>query len=208
VATVTQGGIVDLGAALRERIAGLSRVEFEHCILRVIIGAVVMAYLLWAFATRHSSWTETDKVFISFLGTWFVFSVGLLCATWVWPSPSTSRRVLGVIGDILVTTVALYFMGSSGFVLVGLYLFVIFGNGFRYGRGYVHLTQILSVAGLIAVGLTDWWWRFQPSVLAGSLALLIVIPLYVFALLDRMKIERTRLEAALKECIKKQAPAS
>ena len=53
-------------------------------------------------------------------------------------NPAVRRRFLGMVVDNAVTTYCLIRLGEGGAVIIGVYLFITFGNGFRYGRIYLH----------------------------------------------------------------------
>ena len=48
--------------------------------------------------------------------------------------------------------------GETGALLAGLFLWIPIGNGFRFGRWYLHYAQGLALAGLtLAFFLSDFW---------------------------------------------------
>ncbi len=96
------------------------------------------------------------------------------------------RRLLGIVVDVGTLTCALWALGEAGVVIVGLYLFVILGAGFRYGRNYMHFTQALSLAGFALVLFESPWWSAHAVVGVGMVVILIIIPFYVGALAQRM----------------------
>ncbi|MGZ8258842.1 MAG: ATP-binding protein, partial [Methylotenera sp.] len=73
-----------------------------------------------------------------------------------------------------------------GVMLVAVYLWVIFGNGFRYGKKYLYHAQILSIAGfLIATNLSPYWVNHQ-TIGYSLIAMLVALPLYVAKLITRL----------------------
>ena len=193
---------MDVVSAWRARSSDASRSELEQCLLRVLIGGLVVLYV--SFSLHVASWTETDKVLVWSLAAWLLAAVGFLIATWIWPAPNISRRVLGIILDVGTITAALYFLDARGSVIIFTYLFIIFGNGFRYGRGYLFLTQCVSLVGLLFVATNVSWWKSHPDVSAGWFVGLIVLPAYVGILFERVKAAQAKAEQALKECIERQ----
>ena len=61
----------------------------------------------------------------------FLFSVILSVQILANGKTSVARRYLGMIADNAVTTYCLMNMGEGGAVVIGVYLFISFGNGFR-----------------------------------------------------------------------------
>jgi len=90
----------------------------------------------------------------------------------------------------------------------GVYLFIVFSNGLRYGHRYLYLGYFLSVAGLTVVGTTTPWWQSQPTVLFGWLIGLGVLPFYVSVLVQSINAARAKAEQALKVCTEQLSRAS
>jgi two-component system sensor histidine kinase RpfC len=139
------------------------------------------------------------------LAGYFAVAIGIFAAICVWPAANASRRVLGMVADAGAITFGLFLAGNAGITLFGAYLFIILGNGFRYGPAHLYLCQSLCVAGFVPVVLMAPWWRNDPAIGSGLMTMLIVIPIYVATLLHRVQQARTQAEQALKDCIERQA---
>lgn len=195
---------MSLVSAGKARSGDASRNELEASALRVAIAVVVIAYVSWYFSRRMPSWTEADRVVMSFLVAWALVAVGFFAVTWIWPAPNACRRVLGIVLDVGTLTAALYHLGAFGSVVVSAYLFIIFINGFRFGRRYLHIAQFASVVGLLLlVGYVPWW-NANHFVYFGWFMTLIIIPTYVGLMAERLDAARVKAEEALKELIEKQ----
>jgi two-component system sensor histidine kinase RpfC len=142
------------------------------------------------------------------LAAWFAVAIGIFASIRIWPAPSVTRRVLGMLADVGAVTFALILTGESGVVLVGAYLFIIFGNGFRFGRVYFHVSQIFSLMGFVLVLLMAPWWQHELVVGMSWLLWMIVLPFYVGVLAERINQARLRAEEALKECIERERRGS
>ncbi len=94
-----------------------------------------------------------------------------------------------------------YFMAVSGELsaaVFAIYLFVTFGNGFRYGRQHLFVSQALS---LIGFGIVCWYsdfWTQHRWVIAGVLLAMISLPFYVLHLKAKVDKAKTRAEEANK----------
>jgi hypothetical protein len=64
---------------------------------------------------------------------------------------SARRRIFGIVADNAVNAAFLLLYGEAGAYVFGIYLFVTFSNGFRYGRQYLRISQVLSIAGFLIV---------------------------------------------------------
>jgi two-component system sensor histidine kinase RpfC len=195
-------------AELQARLKGRSDSEHEQAILRIVLLGLITIYM-WGRATASPATIgEQDQLLLTGLVGFFAMAIGFLVAIWIWPAANVARRVLGMVADVGVTTFALFLSGASGVGLVGLYLFFIFGNGFRYGRRYLLLCTGLSLAGFMSVTFAAPWWRDEPIIGWGLMVSMLVLPLYVSTLLMRIQSERVKAEQALRDCVERQQRGS
>ena len=97
--------------------------------------------------------------------------------------------------DTTVVTYCLIRMGESGAVILFFgYLYIIFGNGFRYGRWYLHASQAMAFVGFIVVLFASEFWPKHLWIGLGFLMGLIIIPFYVGALSQRIIEEKNRAD--------------
>src|SRR5690348_15436182 len=112
------------------------RPELEQALIRVVIALIVMVYLFWYALRQPSGTLSTNFQVLAVSVAFFIFSVALAIRVLQVPGISVPRRYLAMVADNLVTTYCLMNMGEGGAVVIGVYLFITFGNGFRYGRLY------------------------------------------------------------------------
>jgi two-component system, sensor histidine kinase RpfC len=169
--------------------------EHEQAGLRLLVSGIVFCYLLAKFIGQSTP-TGAGQLMWWVACGFLVYSVVL--QVWILMDPRVRplRRLLGAIADHTATTYFMIVIGEAGAVLYGVYLFVTFGNGFRYGKSYLFFSQALSVAGFLVVLLTSDFWRGHITTGVGLLISLVVLPLYVSTLLTRINEARTRAEEA------------
>jgi two-component system sensor histidine kinase RpfC len=108
------------------------------------------------------------------------------------------RRLAGAWLDIGGASAFMALTSDVGVMLIAFDLWVIFGNGFRFGTKYLYHAQILSIVGfLIATNVSPYWLNHQ-TIGYSLIAMLIVLPLYVARLIERLH------EAIHKEEIERQ----
>lgn len=167
--------------------------ELEQGATRLAISTFFTLYLLISFAVNKGvSYGEL-------LG-FYCLCVFELCAVVLFlvisrsASPSRNRRLLGNWLDVVGTTVFLSLAGDIAVVLIGVYLWVTFGNGFRFGKNYLFHSQAISILGfLIATQVNPFWAQHQPIII-GFFLMLIALPLYVAKLIERMNEARQKAE--------------
>ena len=71
--------------------------------------------------------------------------------------------------------------------MLGIYLWVIVGNGFRYGPHYLAVASGVSLIGFGLVALYADYWRQHPFLSASYLLVLLLIPAYVAILLTKLR---------------------
>ena len=179
----------------RPHVSAAKRPEMEQAALRVVIVGLVLAYLTW-YTGRAGAPTTTEQEVLAVAVASFLFSVALVVRVYSGPQTSIPRRIVGVIFDNAVTSYCLIRMGEGGAVILGVYLFVTFGNGFRYGRVYLHLSQALGLAGFSLVLYLSPFWSQHIAIGAGFLVAMTVLPFYVGVLAERIKEERKKANDA------------
>lgn len=162
------------------------RPEIEQSILRVLIAGIVLAYLAW-YVTRTGSPSATEREVLAVAVSFFLFGLAMVYRVLTGAPVSVPRRIVGIVADNAVTSYCLLRMGEGGAAVIGVYLFVTFGNGFRFGRLYLHLSQLLGVLGFTLVLLHSSFWSKQAAVGMGFLIAMLVLPLYVAVLSERIK---------------------
>jgi two-component system sensor histidine kinase RpfC len=190
-------------AALRGRLLARTDSEHEGAILRIVLVGLITAYMWGRVSASSGPIRETDSILLLGLAGFFILAIAIFAAICIWPASNIPRRVVGMLADAGAVTFALFLAGDSGVVLVGVYLFIIFGNGFRYGRNYLFLCQTLCLIGFVPVVMRAPWWRDQQQIGWGLLVSLIILPLYVSTLLKRIQEAHAKTEQALKDCLER-----
>jgi len=90
-------------------------------------------------------------------------SLAVLMSTIISPNASAVRRLIGIGIDLSFTTYSLYVLDDLGTPMVSVYLWVTFGNGFRYGARYLGVAAITSVCGFsLVLYASDYWLSIVP----------------------------------------------
>ena len=136
---------------------------------------------------------------------WFLAGfVAIAAAITLWilarPQDAPPRRVLGIVADNAGTTYFMLQTGEYGAIVFAIYLFVAFGNGFRFGPRYLYISHATALLGFSIVLFASDFWSRHLAIGGGLLISLLVLPLYVGTLAQRLQAERLRAEQALNEC--------
>jgi two-component system sensor histidine kinase RpfC len=179
----------------RALVATAHRPELEQSSLRVLIAGIVMVYLFW-YASRDGAVSPSEGVVLQVSILFFAFSLALMLRVLMTARPSVPRRYLGMVADNAVTSFCLMQMGEGGAVVIGVYLFITFGNGFRYGRRYLHVCQAMGVIGFTAVLVLSDFWSHHVAIGTGFLIGLVILPFYVGVLAERIEKAKKRADEA------------
>ena len=122
---------------LRHRLKKCPDTEPEQGIIRLGVGISILTYLYWVGFFADFPHDET-VLRHRMIAIWFLLSAcGLLAAMIIHPAKSVSRRGLGMIVDLSCTSYVMYSVNTLAAPMFVVYLWITFGNGFRYGRKYL-----------------------------------------------------------------------
>ncbi|MCB1844794.1 MAG: GGDEF domain-containing protein, partial [Halioglobus sp.] len=127
------------------------------------------------------------------VSTSMLVTLSLIVALLINPGESATRRILGMLHDIVAISVALYLGEGGATAVASIYLWVTLGNGFRYGNGYLFGTAILSFVSFAAVFWFSAYWREQVTLSVNILLLMALIPPYVAILLRSLQKAKEQL---------------
>src|SRR5439155_20109307 len=188
---------------LKAVIAAAPRPELEQAVLRVGIVGIILAFLFW-YVLRDGRIESAEYQVLTVTSVFLAFGVLLTLRILAAPFVSVPRRFIGMIADNVVATYFLSQMGEGGAIILFVYLFLTFGNGFRFGRLYLHACQLMGLIGFSVVFVVSPFWSRHFWSWLGFLITLIILPFYVGLLAERINAARVRAEQALKECVERE----
>lgn len=104
------------------------------------------------------------------------------------PGKFFHRRFLAIVCDIGITSFLTYIMGINAIILYPLYLWIIMGNGIRFGETYFYVALAVTTVFLsIALYLNPFWSTHI------DLAISMIISLVLITLLNKKTLKRINL---------------
>lgn len=172
-----------VAAQIRTQLDISERNEFEQASIRLVLGIVFVFFFEWYAVSdkSHAQWLWYIPAF-----GYLAFSIVTMASFLFWPGRSVKRRVIGIVADTAVISYGLYFIGGLGAPLAAQYLWVTFGNGFRYGRNYLALSAVTSLIGFIGVLIFSAYWRENIGFTIAILLCLVGLPVYVATFIRRL----------------------
>lgn len=162
--------------------------ELEQGLLRFVIALLLMTYL----ALRNHLTLDLLAIFgISQIAN-------LMLMAWMYWRENTSvlRRLLGAQLDIITLTYVITQLDHVGVLLATIYLWQIFGNGFRYGFWYLIHAQVLSIIGMFYITMNNAYWMSHTNLSDLIFVMMVVLPVYVATLLKQSKTAQEKSNAA------------
>jgi two-component system sensor histidine kinase RpfC len=179
-------------AGIRARFSGRPDTEHQQAILRLLVGVVLFVYLVpLAFGGR-----EVNLLLVAAMVCYLTLCAAVFAWIYVSPAPLPARRVFAAVLDIGSTTAFMYHLGEYGAPLYLVYLLIIFGHGFRYGKPYLYNSLILSAAGLAVVLTFNDYWIENRTLGIGLMVGMIFLSLHVGRHVTRLFDSLRREEAA------------
>ncbi len=158
--------------------------ELEQASIRV--PAVIVLIGLTMFSYRGKTFTHEEFLAYALILSYAVPSLLLLAAIIKNKFNPIFRKLTGAWVDIGWASAFMALTSDAGVILVAFDLWAIFGNGFRYGSKYLYHAQLIAIVGfLIATNISPYWLVHQ-TIGYSLLAMLVVLPLYVAKLINRL----------------------
>ncbi len=122
---------------------------------------------------------------INVISAYLIFSL-----VWYWlvkskPGGVPWRRATVIFGDLAITTIGIHLSGTIGPLFYPIFLWVIVGNGMRYGVAYLLGAMLMGIFDFSILILFSPVWRDMPMLSAGMLSSLVILPLFYLTLIRR-----------------------
>ena len=125
-----------------------------------------------------------------------IVSVAIFVQILIDPAVRVTRRFVVLVTDLSITSYAIHANGRYGAAFYPFYLWIVFGNGFRFGIPYLHTASLVSV---VCFGLVVWftpYWHDMPILSVGLLCGLVLLPAYAGTLIRKLEKAKQEAEAA------------
>ena len=163
----------------------------EHEMIKNRIILIILAWSACAILGASSG------LIIGF-GVYFAVGIAIAIAYHIHPKPSGLRRFIGLSTDCAVGTFLFYVGGENAAAFYPLLLWVILGNGFRFGVPWLFLAAAMETIAFAWIVYNVDFWRNNPSLSIGLVVGLMVIPAYCSTLITKISLAKEEAEAASK----------
>ncbi|WP_164089264.1 ATP-binding protein [Sphingorhabdus sp. YGSMI21] len=163
----------------------------EH---EMIKNRIILVILGWSVCVMLGA---TPGLIVGF-SVYFILSVAIAVAYRMHRKPSSLRRFLGLCTDFGVGAFLFQVGGESVAAGYPLFLWVILGNGFRFGIFWLFIASVMAAMAFGWAIYTVDFWRNNSSLSIGLLIGLLVIPAYCSTLITKISQAKEEAEAANK----------
>lgn len=155
--------------------------ELEQAAVRIAIVLILSGYF-YLFREKISLFPDLLMAcFISLITAVIIFVVTSFSS-----KISVPRRVITMFIDMSMITYMIHLSDNVGAPLVFLYLWITFGNGFRYGNKYLLISASLSIIGFSLIMTHDKYWQELQFLSYGVLFAITVLSFYVSFLISKL----------------------
>lgn len=169
----------------------LSPDEVNQSKVRFTNTSLILSYLILCAYINH------ETIFVAYvLPALVYFFLTILLYLWSHrcvklPENDHERilfRILGLTGDLVCLTVVMILANDSGTPLYFVYLWIIVGNGIRYGILYLIISTLISLAGFtfVVVAAPAWHNAQLMPIAIGLYISLLIFPVYILNLISRL----------------------
>ena len=179
-------------ATVLARLRGSGDREHEMLGNRLVIATIVGVYSLLALPDGQAGSHRLRALCLGYgVGALLLVAHPLLK-----PGPSEVRRLVAVVMDIGVLSLGFQMGGAVASPFFPVYLWIILGNGFRFGLTWLRIPAMLSALGFGLVLAYTPYWRSNLPLGVGLLTGLLAIPLYAGKLIRTLSEAKVQAEAA------------
>ncbi len=170
-------------------ILAANRSEFEMSLNRFAFSLVVSAYMVAVHMPAL-------KFELTFIALYLLFSTSLLLHIRRIPRFVMGRVIIAMFADFGMISLEMHAGGATTSVLYPIYLWVILGNGFRFGLRFLFVAMVVALAGFGIVCRTTPFWLHEHYLWLGLMVGLIIVPGYGATLIAKLSAARREAEAA------------
>lgn len=160
--------------------------EPEQALVRVIVGflLVLVFCIPWASDEQFSDILASTVNLIVL--DYFILGLAIVLAIAKHPKPSPARRIFGIFLDLVSLSVLMYIAADETVFLFLFYLWVILGNGFRFGVNYLYISLAVGLTGFIGAIAWGEYWQTHRAISISLLIIITLIPLYSIFLIKKL----------------------
>ena len=165
---------------MASRLRGRPDSEHEMSFNRLAFAVIIVIVLL---VNRSSGGLGSA---LAVMALYIPLALGVLGHILLFPGISRGRRLFALVLDCGFLSWQLHLGGEVASLFYPIYLWVIFGNGFRFGLTWLKISIPVATICFAAVVVTTPFWYHRWHLSAGLLVGLVILPLYAGTLIRKL----------------------
>lgn len=159
--------------------------EQSQAIARIVISLLVLSIVLFV----QFLYVPRDSI------NWHMISVNLIYSIFAWPyyyfvsrfnDRFLWRRYLSILGDLGIISYGFYMLGITGVSIYPLYLWVVIGNGMRFGTHFLRFATLIAVIGFISAALATNILFSNTLIVLGLISGILLMPKFFLVMIRRL----------------------
>lgn len=107
------------------------------------------------------------------------------------------RKVMTILVDMSVVGAFFYAFDNYGILFTPMFLWIIIGNGMRFGPKYFFIAIVIALSVLALVYVNSGYWRLHWETVGALAVAIVLLPFYYLTLLKRIRYKNDFLEQML-----------
>ena len=121
--------------------------EPEQALVRILVSLLLIGYFCIPWFSPENFY-EPSRIIVRFMALgYFISSVAIVFAITKNLNPSPIRRIVGILLDLVSLSILMIIAVNETIYLFVFYLWVILGNGFRFGINYLYISLVVGFFG-------------------------------------------------------------
>jgi len=158
--------------------------EVGHEHAQALARIVIVGLLAILFIGRALAGGDVAHAWIA--GAYLAASVGQVLIVRHWPRRFLWRRYLSILADLGMTGYVVYELGLSGVAFYPLYLWIVVGNGLRFGVHHLRVATAVGLLSFFVPAQLNGIAASHPGVVVGLLAGLLMMPKFFLVMIRRL----------------------
>ena len=155
-------------------------------------GVCLFAFLYMGAWTWFSGPIQSSVVWA--VAGYLVFSAAWIALVSRRPGQVPWRRLVVIIGDLGINTFFMHTLQEKGAFFYPFYLWIIVGNGVRFGARYLLLAMTVGVLYFTPMLIFSPYWRSNWVAGSGLLAGMVILPMFYLSLIKHLHAANERLQ--------------
>ncbi len=96
------------------------------------------------------------------------------------------RRYVAIVADLSVATLLTAYFGTTGIAFYPLFLWVMIGNGLRYGQHHMQIATLVGLLGFTGAAVYNGYLAAEPLAYTGLMGGLVLMPKFFVVMIERL----------------------